>query len=380
MVIKVRKVATISGNAILAIYDGVWTEILGTSSVVGQWYTVKLRLRIINNTSIIISNYFTGSNTWEIEYCSIKACGNITLAERSGPSGSKISLGINAFGSIVGTVFDGTTTRTVKPISYTAAIPPNIWSKIELEYNANGNLSLYWNTKLLNTTTGTPLLTLNNTSATLLIGNSYTLDSPFPGSINAFKFTTNIPSVETKAWMYQQDMEMYNPGAQVLAGYLPDERLVTIDPETNNTIIKCPTTILTYNGLVKIKSTVINTNVGTYYSTITNGGYSLTSRDGFSKNVEVVIPTMTVRNELLKRRANAAQKRRTTFNIDSLAGQTKFNVPVGWTLISVSVGNTYKQKGATKDYIVTSDDVREIVVFSVSPGVNTWVQFEIEEI
>jgi hypothetical protein len=79
------------------------------------------------------------------------------IADRSHTSGARLNIGVDYFGFLTATAFDGTTTRTV---TTTAAYNTATWLKAEADYTTDGSLSISVNGQEVAVTRGTPLLPL----------------------------------------------------------------------------------------------------------------------------------------------------------------------------------------------------------------------------
>jgi trimeric autotransporter adhesin len=170
------------------------------------------------------------------------------ITERAAASGPRVMLGVNAGGRLVASVFDGTTTRTV---TTTAAYNNAQWLKAEATYETNGRLSIYVNGVRVASATGTPLLTLNNASAVLTIGNSFAADAPFPGSIALTKINSLAPLPDQIAAMYAAEAPMFQPNSKCLLLGSASVNSLAHDPETDRVYVAMPVGTNVLNGLLR---------------------------------------------------------------------------------------------------------------------------------
>ena len=352
------------------------------------------------------------------------------IASRAYSSGGTIVLGTDATGKLTATAFDGTTTRTV---TTTAAYNTATWLKAVANYRA-GRLAIEVNGVEVAATTGAPLLTLNNSNAVLTIGNSYALDAPFPGSIALLKLGATVPSPEQSLWMYEQEKAMFRDGAQVT---LPSSGAVvdlTYDEAQDKWVALQATHESSWTGLVR--TAVTTPSAGSFSKVEAKSGIKLQARTTTTPGVDVILPAMGLKEELVRRaEAAAAQSRQlqvfdfdavgftaamtsgsptvtassivgtpyigmgitgtgvpanttiigingTTYtlsaNCTATAGnavaQSTFTLPAGWTATEVIAAGASQREGTTKQFTRKFDGFRETVQFAVSPGSAAWVQ------
>jgi hypothetical protein len=187
-------------------------------------------------------------------------------------------------------------------------------------------------------TRGTPLLTLNNSSAALTIGNSYALDAPFPGSIALLKFSATVPTAEQSLWMYEQEKQMFRAGAQVT---LPDAGSIvdlTYDDATDKWIAVSATNESEWSGLVR--TSVTPSPAGSYTKVTATSGVQLQARSTTNPGVDITIPAYGLREELVKRSEAAARLNAQLAVFDFVGGFTA-NTTSGSTAIASVAGLTY---------------------------------------
>lgn len=358
--------------------------------------------------------------------------GTAPIAERSAATGPRITLSLDSEGRLAAEAYDGTTTRRV---TSPAAYNTGTWLKARATYNA-GKLAITVNGVEVASTVGAPLLTMNNSNAVLTIGNSRTLDAPFPGSIALLKLGATVPSPEQAAWMYEQEKQMFRDGAQIT---LPAATAVTdlaYDQSRDRWVAVQSGNESSFTGLVRTATSTPTT--GNFSKVSATSGVKLLARTTTSPGVDVTIPAYGLREELVKRGEAAAKasKTLTVFDFDTIGftatttnasnqltlvasvvgtpylgmgitgtgipagttitgingttytlsanataagtavtmGQTDFTLPVGYVAKDVLSVGARKREGTTKDWVRLFDGFRETVRFAVSPGSAAWVQ------
>ena len=356
-------------------------------------------------------------------------------ASRAHSSGPYIRLGTDAACRLTATAFDGTTTRTV---TTSAAYNTATWLKAEACYTTDGTLSIRVNGVEVAATRGNPLLTLNNSSATLTIGNSQALDAPFPGSIALLKLSATVPTAEQSVWMYEQEKQLFRAGAKCC---LPDSGNIvdlTYDDATDRWIAVSAANESEWAGLVRTSVTPVP--AGSYTRAAAASGIQLLARSTTNPGVDVSIPAYGLREELVRRAEAAARLNKDLVAFDYVGGFTAttvngntaitsvanlsypgsvvgaavtgsgipagativaisgttiylsaaatasasgvqinftdFHLPVGYEAEEVSSAGTAKQEGATKDWTRRFDGFRETIRFGTAPGNTTWVQIQ----
>jgi hypothetical protein len=236
------------------------------------------------------------------------------IVERSYSSGAYLQLGIDFEGKLIGTVYDGTTTRTV---TSTISFSGTGWVQTRLEYTSNGSLTLKLNGTQIAQTNGTSLLTLNNSSALLTIGNTYSTTSWFPtsGSIALVKIGATVPTPEQSLFMWTQENEMFSQGSQVA---LPDSNNL-LDLDYDDLQDKFKTVSSTYEmswiGLVRAstESVLTASTGGTFFKCRHSAGVRMVARAGsFNPGVDITLPALIAREELFKRAEPAGKVIRQT--------------------------------------------------------------------
>lgn len=422
------------GKTYLVQFDIVGTTYLSVSVggvSLGNFFSAQAVSRFVTATSAAGLVFAAGGSTdSRLDNISVREVAPALIADRAHSSGAKLHLGVNAYGYLTATAFDGTTTRTV---TTSAAYNTATWLKSRVNYRA-GRLSILVNGVEVAATNGAPLLTLNNSNAVLTIGNSFAADAPFPGSIALLKFSATVPTAEQSVWMYEQEKQMFRDGAQVC---LPDSGSIvdlTYDDATDKWIAVSAANESEWSGLVRTSVTPVP--AGSYTRAAASSGVQLLARSTTSPGVDVTIPAYGLREELVKRAEAAARINQdvvvfdfdaigftaamtngsnqvtassitgtpfvgmaitgtgipagttitgingTTYTLSANAtatgsnavGQAGFDLPVGYTARVVYSAGAQRREGSTRDYTRLFDGFREQVRFAVTPGASTWVQ------
>lgn len=390
-----------------------------------------------SNQSIITLRSSTLANGDEaiFDNISIREVGPAIVFDRSSSSGTRLLLGINALGQLTSEAFDGTTTRSV---TSTATYNTGQWLKARVNYTTDGSLALMVNGREVAVTRGNPLLTLNNSNAVLTIGNSFTLNSPFPGSLALLKLSASIPTQEQATFMYEQEKQLFRDNAQCV---LPDSaQLVDLsyDDATDRWVAVSPTNESYWTGLVR--NSVTPVPAGSYTRVATNSGVELTARSTTNPGVDVTIPTYLLREDLNKRAEAANRTFKEVVPVDYVGGFTAtttsgstaitsvanltyptsyigarisgsgipanttitgvagttiylsaaatasasgvsisfldFRLPTGLGTETVTTAGSLRREGSTADYTRLYDGFVETVRFATAPGATAWVQIQ----
>lgn len=380
---------------------------------------------------VACSATFDGS----IDNISIVEVGAASLFDRAATTGARIRLGMTGTGLLTAEASDGTTTRTV---TTSAAYNTATWLKARVNYTTDGTLAISVNGREVAATRGAPLLTLNNASAVLTIGNSFALDAPFPGSIDLLKLGATVPTPEQAVFMYEQEKQLFRAGA---LSVLPDSGALVdmaYDDATDRWVAVSAANESYWTGLVR--NSVQAVPAGSFTRVAAGSGVELAARSTTNPGVDVTIPAYGLREELVRRAEAAARLSKelavydfvggftaNTSNgsaaITSVAGLTypgsligarvsgsgipantrivgvsgttiylsatatatatgvsvsflDFNLPVGLEAKAVLVGGALKQEGSTKDFTRLFDGFLETIRFGTAPGATAWVQIQ----
>ena len=389
-------------------------------------------LQATNTTGV---EFYGGVPTLSLDNISVREVGPACIFDRAFSSGARIRLGVTGSGLLTAEAYDGTTTRTV---TTTTAYNNATWLKARVRYTTDGSLAITVNGREVAATRGTPLLTMNNSSAVLTIGNSYALDAPFPGSIALLKLGATVPTTEQGLFMYEQEKQLFRAGA---LSVLPDSSTVldlSYDDATDRWVAVSGTNESYWTGLVRNSVTAVP--AGTYTRVIAASGVELVSRITANPGVDVSIPAYGLRSEMINKAEAAARLGKepviydfvggftgnittgstaiasvagltyptsyigarisgtgiptnatvvavfgTTIYISAAATATTtglsisfldFILPAGMETKTVMSAGTVKQEGSTKDYTRLYDGFVETIRFGTAPGVTTWVQIQ----
>lgn len=291
--------------------------------------------------------------------------GSLQIASRSFASGPSLSYGINAAGQLTTSMFDGVSTRTVTtPNAYNTSD----WAKVEVSYKS-GKLAITVNAVEVASTTGTPLLTMNNAGAVLTIGNSYDLDAAFPDSLTLTKMGATVPTAEQALMSYMDELALFKPGAQCnlpSSGTVLD---VDYDSATDVLAVSQSAFESKFKGLTRISS--VAPSAGTFTGVKTASGVKLSSRVTTNPGVDIEIATYNFKDEFAKKRPQNTLPEQ--FEFDAIAAQTTFDLPQGYSVSAVMVNGQLQRLGATKDYTIINDGFKDSVLFSVAPGASAYV-------
>jgi hypothetical protein len=281
---------------------------------------------------------------------------NAPVANRAYSSGPYWDLSVNPLGYLVGTAYDGTTTRTVvSPASYAGAG----WIMPRLSYDTSGTLSLKVNGNTVAQTTGAPLLTLNNASALLSVGTNYAQTSFFPGSIALVRIGATVATDDQSAFMYAQEAEMFRDGAQVC---LPDSGAL-VDLAYDRMQDKWKTVSAaneaSFTGLVQTGFSPVP--AGSFTKASHESGCKLLARSTTNPGVDVTIPPWALREELYRRAEDAARVARieepfdwtgqftatTTNGSTALTNVASLVYPANTTIVGATISGTGIPAGTT---------------------------------
>ena len=301
---------------------------------------------------------------------------------------------------------------------------------------------LFWGAQIEVSSTATTYQRVAATAETnvapLTIGNSYTLDAPFPGSIALLKLGATVPTPEQSTFIYEQEKQLFRPGA---LSVLPDANAIidmSYDDATDRWAAVSTTNESYWNGLVR--SSVTAVPAGSYSRVATTSGVELVATTTTNPGVYVSIPPHALREELVKRSEAAGKLVRKTVTYDYTGGFTgnittgstsivsvaglvyptsyigarisgtgipantvitgvsgttiyisapatattntlaitflDFNLPVGMEAKVVLSAGVIRREGSTSDYTRLFDGFIETIRFAVAPGSTAWVQIQ----
>lgn len=387
---------------------------------------------------IIVRSAFGGGTTGEfftIDNVLVEEVPAAIIVDRAAASGPRLRLGVDVAGRLTAEAFDGTTTRTVTTsASYNTAQ----WLKARVNYTTDGTLAILVNGREVAATRGAPLLTLNNASAVLTIGNSFALDAPFPGSIALLKLGATVPTPEQATFMFEQEKQLFRAGA---LSVLPDSGAIVdmaYDDATDRWVAISAANESYWTGLVR--NSVQAVPAGSFSRVVAGSGLELAARTGTNPGVDVTIPAYGLREELVRRAEAAARLSRELVAFDFVGGFTAnttngsaaitnvagltyagsligarvsgagipantrivgvsgttiylsavctatatgvsvsfldFNLPVAFEARAVLSAGALRREGSTADFVRLHDGFLETIRFAVAPGTTAWVQIQ----
>lgn len=123
----------------------------------------------------------------------------------------RFSLYIDGTGKAAFLCDDDTTTRTA---TSSVAVNTNSWQHVCGLYDSSGLVSIYVNGVLSGSSTGAPLLTLNNPGAKLVVGNDQSGVNAFSGSLALLRIGATAPSAAQIKAIYDAESPLFKEGAQ----------------------------------------------------------------------------------------------------------------------------------------------------------------------
>jgi hypothetical protein len=256
-------------------------------------------------------------------------------------------------------------------ISYASAPPVNAWTFLCLIRRA-GTLYLYLNG--IAVAQGASVANLTDATAKTALG-VYNFTNPptvpFNGTLALWRATATAPSEDQIAQMYRDELALFQPSAKcTIDGTSNGVTALAYDDTADLLHVGTTWGRSAFRGLQRIESSA--TSVGAITTLAAAQGAHIT---GGASSGRYVQPAMLLRDELRRRddARRAMAREEIPFEFDSIAAQTAFQLPIGYTTKNVLVAGTKKRLGSTKDYTVAFDGYRETVNFGVSPGA-TWVQ------
>lgn len=345
-------------------FNSVGAVNITTTGVTTLYFTAQ-------GTSAYINVYAVSGNTSAnqslvLNSVSVKQLMPLQIASRAHATGPYITLGIDATNKLTATAYDGTTTRTV---TSSAAYNTATWLKADATYTTDGALKLWVNGVNVATTTGTPLLTLNNSNAVLTIGNSYALDAPFPGSIALLKLSATVPTAEQAAFMYEQEKHLFSAGAKCVLPASTNVLDLAYDDRTDTWSTLQATYESSFSGLVRTSTQA--QSAGSFSKSAAGSGIKLLARTTTNPGVDVQMPKRNLKEDRL---ADLVDDNIVVFDFDAVTSQTDFALPMGYTAKVVYSAGAQKREGSTKDWTRLFDGFFETIRFGTAPGNGVWVQ------
>jgi hypothetical protein len=343
---------------------------------------------------------------------------------------SSIKFGIDGTGLLSVTAYDGVNTRnTITPSPVNTGLPVQVFAY----YKNDGSLAIAVNGVEVAKSNGLQLLSISNSTAVLTVGNSFNLDTPFPGTIALTRISATVPSADQIAYAYRTELPLFQPGAQcTIDGNSSVITAMTYDDSTDLLQVGTSWGRSSFKDLLRVESEV--STIGALTSISASNGVVSVASSSSSKTYQ---PSMSLRTEIKKRieAARAIGKLMTPFEFDTigfnatttassnsitavavttgtpylgmgisgtgvpsgttivgisgttytlssactvagtgvLLGQTTFSMPKGYTAKTLYAGELRKREGATKTWTRSFDGFVEYINFAVSPGNGVWV-------
>jgi hypothetical protein len=213
---------------------------------------------------------------------------------------------------------------------------------------------------------------LTNATATLRVGLDASGSQPATtASVALWKMGGTAPSTDQIAQIYREELALFQPNSKcTFDGTSSNVTALAYDDTADLLHVGTSWGRSALKGLQRVESSA--TTVGAVTALAAVQGAHIT---GGATGGRYAQPALTMRDELRRReearRAMALEF--VPFDFDSIAAQTVFTLPVGYSAKGVFVAGAKKRVGATKDYTVSFDGYRETVNFGAPPGA-TWVQ------
>jgi hypothetical protein len=274
--------------------------------------------------------------------------GTACVADRSAVAGAYWKFGVNAVGYLIGEVFDGTTVRQVVSAS---AVYMGVGTILpELSLSTSGALTLKVGGRQVGQATGNTLNTLANASAVLTLGNNFLLNAPFPGSIALVRISATVPTDEQSRFIWSQERAMFRDSAQVT---LPDSGScvdLDYDPDVDRWRVASATNESEFSGLVRTATTPVQS--GNISRVAGQRGMKMVARNTYIPGVDITMPALNLREELVRRVVEAAARRATGLeqydwvggftattnnNNTGYTGVTALSLPAGATVSGAQV-------------------------------------------
>lgn len=263
-----------------------------------------------------------------VDDVSVREVGPAIVMERAAATGPRIALGVWPDGKLVAITFDGTTPRTV---TTTASYAGAGFIKPSVLYTTDGKLAINVSGVEVVSITGAPLLTMSNAAAVVTIGNSRTLDAPFPGPIVLMaKWCAGAPTADASLQMWEDEKHMLNAGAQIT---LPSANSITelsYDEKTGRWLVVDAANQSEFSGLVRVSTAPVST--GSISKAVASGGIKLLARTGTVPGVDITMPTQNLREEL----AVHPREARDLLDLDYVGGFTARTVAAAHPLQDVT--------------------------------------------
>jgi len=184
------------------------------------------------------------------------------LQRDSASTAQRFSFYVDGSGNAAFLCDDDTTVRTATSSS---AVTSNTWRHLCGVYDGAGGVYIYVDGGLAGSATGAALLTLNNTAATLVVGNDQSGSNSFAGSLALFRISATAPTASQIAKIYNDEKVLFQEGAQAtLYGTSDIVTALAHDSDTNLLHVGTSDGRSVFQGLRRVSNTT--TAVGTAIS------------------------------------------------------------------------------------------------------------------
>jgi Concanavalin A-like lectin/glucanases superfamily len=313
------------------------------------------------------------SGTVIFDNVSVKEIGPAVIKTRSYATGASTTVGITPNGLLRCDAYDGTNTRTTITDS---AYNTNSWIKVEAVYTPSDTaLAIRVNGQTVKSTTGTALLSMNNSNAQLTIGNNFDLNAPFPGSIALAKLSATAPTADQSLWMYEQEKHMFSDNSLIT---LPDSGSLidlAVEDGTSRLLAISQSNESYWSGLRRVKTEAVS--AGTYSKLAATDAVHLAARITTDAGVDITIPAYNIKTKLEQDKSDVTLKSTVVFDFDPVDNsQTAFVLPIGFTALAVYKAGVELRETITtaKDWSRSFDGFKETITLSTAPGTTNWIQ------
>jgi hypothetical protein len=153
------------------------------------------------------------------------------LQRDSATTAQRFSAYVDGSGNFAFLCDDNTTTRTA---TSSATIIDGSWRYVCGVYDGAGGVFVYVDGVLAGSATGAALLTLNNATATLVLGNDQSGANAFAGSLALLRISATAPTAEQILKIYNDEKVLFQDNAQAtLYGASDAVTALAHDPDTD---------------------------------------------------------------------------------------------------------------------------------------------------
>lgn len=385
-----RFTAVVSANTFNAGNTACYVSLASNASPASAWSnlsplttgtgTIRGYVLASNSGTAIFRIGLTNIGQITVDSVSLDRIGPAVLFDRSAPSGASQQFGCWPDGALISSLVDSVgATRTA-----TTAAGFNTGGAVVVDdiYTTDGTLSLVVNGRPAAQAAGAPLSSLTNTSAVVTIGNARALNAAWPGTWIWSAPSATAPLAEQSAWMYEQEKEMWQPGALIT---LPDSGSVLsfdFDDSLNHLKIASAANDCSFNG--RRRTSTSAASAGSITSVALRGGIKLVARSTTNPGVDITWSALNLKEELLRREEAAARRARVTatrdfsggFTGNTTNGQTAITAVAGWVFpLDVNpVGMTISGTGIPAGAYITGVSGTTVYMSAAATATNTGTQ------